>query len=442
MFKKIYFRLALLSYYFKKNYFFLILGLIIGITIFIYKDKFNQINQLSFFNTKYVGVSGLYTPKNLPNEIQSLISTGLTVNSENDKPQPSNIVESITITNDNKTYLIKIKNNIYWHDGKKLTANDIRYDIAATTQKVIDNQNISITTNQTFAPLLSILEKPLYRKNFIGLGQNKIIKITYKYGYINTLILKNISNNYKTIYRFYQNDNELITAFKLGEIKEIKTTLLPNDIEKWNKIKINKTIDSNNKYLAIFLNTEKIANKQTRQAMAYATPKSKDRNERAMSPISPSSWAYNSSIKEYNLNPTRAKELFEQNKIDSINLVVTSRQLLSTAEEIKKSWNDIFGINVNITVPLQIDYQIADAILAYGGIPNDPDQYLYWHSTQSNTNVTRLNNSRIDKLLEEGRQTFDLITRKQIYQEFQKYLLEECPAIFLSYPTVYSISRL
>jgi peptide/nickel transport system substrate-binding protein len=442
MFKKIYFRLAILSYYFKKNYLFLILGLIIGTTSFIYRNKFNQITQLPFFNTKYVGISGLYTSKNLPYEIQSLISSGLTINSDNEKPQPSNIVESITITNDNRTYLIKIKNNIFWHDGKKLTAADINYDIAATTQKVIDNQNLSITTNQVFAPLLSLLEKPLYRKNFIGLGPNKVLKITYKYGYINTLTLQNITNNYKTVYHFYQNDDELLIAFKLGEIQEIETTLLPSDIEKWNKIKINKTIESNKKYLAVFFNTEKITNKQTRQALTYATPKAKDRNERAMSPISPSSWAYNSSIKEYNLNPTRAKELFEPNKIDSINLIVTNRQLLSTAEEIKKSWHDILGINVNITVPVQIDYQNADAILAFGGIPNDPDQYPYWHSTQSDTNVTRLNNSRIDKLLEEGRQTFDLITRKQIYQEFQKYLLEECPAIFLSYPTVYSISRL
>jgi ABC-type transport system substrate-binding protein len=442
MFKKLYFRIAILSYYLKKNYIFLILGLIIGISTFIYRNQFTQIKKLPIFNTKYVGVGGLYTFKNLPNEIQSLISTGLTINSENNKPQASNIVESITITNDNKTYLIKIKNNIYWHDGKKLTTNDIQYDIAATTQKIIDNQNISITTNQTFAPLLSLLEKPIYRKNFIGLGQNKIIKITYKYGYINTLTLQNISNKYKTVYRFYQNDNELITAFKLGEIQEITTTLLPNDIEKWNKIKINKTIDSNNKYLAVFFNTERISNKQARQALAYATPKAKDRNERALSPISPSSWAYNPSIKEYNFNPTRAKELFEPNKIESINLIVTNRQLLSIAEEIKKSWQENLGVNVNITIPIQIDYQNTDAILAYGGIPNDPDQYLYWHSTQTNTNVTRLNNSRIDKLLEEGRQTFDLITRKQIYQEFQKYLLEESPVIFLSYPTVYSISRL
>jgi ABC-type transport system substrate-binding protein len=68
---------------------------------------------------------------------------------------------------------------------------------------------------------------------------------------------------------------------------------------------------------------------------------------------------------------------------------------------------------------------------ATGRRGSDPDQYLFWHSTQTKTNLTQTNNPKIDKLLEEGRQTFDQQERKKIYQEFQKILLEECPAIFL-----------
>jgi len=43
--------------------------------------------------------------------------------------------------------------------------------------------------------------------------------------------------------------------------------------------------------------------------------------------------------------------------------------------------------------------------------------------------------------LEEGRQTFDTQERKRIYFDFQRYLLEESPAIFISYPTFYNITR-
>jgi peptide/nickel transport system substrate-binding protein len=114
---------------------------------------------------------------------------------------------------------------------------------------------------------------------------------------------------------------------------------------------------------------------------------------------------------------------------------------LSTAEEIKNAWQSILGLNTVITMENQIDINNFEAVLSYGSIPHDPDQYLFWHSTQLETNVTKLNNSRIDKLLEEGRLSFNPQERKQIYQDFQKYLLEESPAIFLSYPTKFTITR-
>jgi len=70
----------------------------------------------------------------------------------------------------------------------------------------------------------------------------------------------------------------------------------------------------------------------------------------------------------------------------------------------------------------------------------DPDQYFMWHSSQS-TNFTHYKNTRIDSLLEKGRKTLDLEERRTIYQEFQQYLLEDPPAIFLRYLNNYSIAR-
>ncbi|MDD3003068.1 MAG: hypothetical protein PHS06_04355, partial [Candidatus Shapirobacteria bacterium] len=200
--------------------------------------------------------------------------------------------------------------------------------------------------------------------------------------------------------------------------------------------------ETNEKYSSIFFNTQKINNKQLRQAIAYATPKTKDQNERCLGPISPESWAYNPNIKEYNFDATRAKELFQNNKIDSINLIVGDRRLLSVAEDIKKSWESILGLKTNISIINQIDTENFDAILTYGSIPHDPDQYLFWHSTQiGKSNLTKLNDSRIDKLLEDGRFAIDQIERKEIYQDFQKYLLEESPTIFLAFPNTYTINR-
>jgi len=442
MFKKLYFKFALINYFIRKNWFYLVFGAFVGSSLVVFRDDLTKIKNLPIFQTKYIGIAGLYTTSNLPDNITDLITYGLTSYTENNKTINSPVVESIREEDNNHRYLIKLKSNILWHNGKKLTTSDINYEIPGAVIKSVDNTTLMITTPNLFAPLLSTLNQPLFKKNLIGLGPNKILKIEYRDGYIKSLVLQNIKTDNKIIYKFYISDTDLITAYKLGEVSIIETNLLPADAEKWNHSTIDQKIDANKKYLAIFFNTEKLNDKQIRQALAYATPKSKDKHERALSPISPNSWAYNPSIKEYLYNPTRAKELLADTDLGTIKIAVTDRQLLDIAENIKKAWHDNLGTNVITEVVNKIDPQNFDAFLAYGGIPNDPDQYLFWHSTQTKTNLTKFNNSRIDKLLEEGRQTFDPIARKTIYQDFQKYLLEECPAIFLSYPTTYTISRL
>ena len=70
----------------------------------------------------------------------------------------------------------------------------------------------------------------------------------------------------------------------------------------------------------------------------------------------------------------------------------------------------------------------------------DPDQYTLWHSGQMN-NITNYKNLRIDKLLEDGRQTVDIQSRIKIYADFQKYLLDDAPATFLYFPDIYTVTR-
>ena len=72
--------------------------------------------------------------------------------------------------------------------------------------------------------------------------------------------------------------------------------------------------------------------------------------------------------------------------------------------------------------------------------PPDPDQYFLWHSEQP-TNFTRYKNTRIDSLLEKGRKTLDQQERTTIYQEFQQFLLEDPPAIFLRHLQSFELQR-
>ena len=444
MFNKLHFKIAYLISFIKRKILFILITIgVIFCAIFFRKEIINFAN-LPIFKQESIGIEGIYTIKNLPDNIANQISYGLTVNSENDKASISPIVESLSVENENKDYIFTLKDNIFWHNGKKLIANDIDYSsISGITIDVLNENQIKVSLEKEFSPILSVLSKPLFKKNTIGLGQYKIKKYSLQEGHLKTLYLNPTKDDIpKLVYNFYQNETDLINAYKLGDVDQIKITSLPEELSKWSNSKITQKIETNEKYSAIFFNTQKINNKQLRQALAYATPKTKDKNEQCLGPISPESWAYNPSIKEYNFNATRAKELFEKNKIDSINLIVGDRRLLSVAEDIKKSWESVLDLKTNISIINQIDTENFDAILTYGSIPHDPDQYLFWHSTQiGKSNLTKLNDSRIDKLLEDGRFAVDQIERKEIYQDFQKYLLEESPAIFLAYPDTYTITR-
>lgn len=443
MFTKIHFKIEYLFSFIKRRIFIILIGISLGFCAIFFRNEIVKFINLPIFKKQKIGIEGIYTIKNIPEEIINKTSYGLTVNSENDKTALSPIVESLNVENDNKDYIFTLKNDIFWHNGKKLISSDVDYSmITGIKVTPLSENKLKISLEKEFSPVLSVLSKPLFKKNTIGLGQYKIKKYTLQEGHLKTLYLVPIKDNLpRIIYRFYQNENDLINAYKLGDVDEIKISTLSDELSNWSKSKITQKIETNNKYSAIFFNTQRISNKQLRQALAYATPKTKDRNERCLGPISPESWAYNPSIKEYNFNTTRAKELFEPNKIENINLVVGDRRLLPMAEEIKKSWESILKLKTTVTIENQIDTENFDAILTYGSIPHDPDQYLFWHSTQTKSNLTKLDNSRIDKLLEEGRFVTDQLERKNIYQDFQKYLLEESPAIFLSYPNTYTISR-
>lgn len=441
--KKIRFFFEYFAYYLKTYSLVIFLGIVTGSLIYSQRSSLGQLVRDITTRPISLGSEGLYTTTKPPLSLANLISFGITTISENGKPLPSPIVEAIDVGDDGLTYTIHFKNDLYWHNGRKFRTSDLKLNISGAKTSTPSPDTLVINLDSQFAPLLSHLSQPIfYNKSLVGLGDYKATDIVLQDGYLKSVRLVSVNNQHDWLtYRFYPNNTDLINGFKLGEVNQVNSSSLDPKLATLKNIRISPEV-ATDKYLAIFLNTAKFTDKSLRQALAYATPKTNDNNKRCLSPISPNSWAYNPQVKPYNYNPTRAKELIPKEHPPEINLLVTDRQLLATAEIIKKSWQDNLSIQVKITTdtqqPSSGDF---DAILAYGSIPIDPDQYSFWHSTQLNSNITHLKNSRIDKLLEEGRLKPDQLTRKQIYYDFQKFLLEESPVVFLEFPTNYTISR-
>jgi peptide/nickel transport system substrate-binding protein len=84
-----------------------------------------------------------------------------------------------------------------------------------------------------------------------------------------------------------------------------------------------------------------------------------------------------------------------------------------------------------------IDKRNFEAVLLGWTITPDPDQYDIWHSSKTGVkefNFISYKNPEVDRLLEEGRHTFDQAERQKCYYRLQEILAEDQPYTFLYVP--------
>jgi len=419
----------------------IILGFIVGIGTFFFIYKvFNFPRE----NIERIGLVGKFTVQELPYEIQRLVGGGLTKINPDGSVEPD-MAESWEVKNDGKEYWFKIKDNLFWQDKKPLTAFDINLKFTDVAITVIDKKTIKFLLKEPFSPFPTILIKPIFKKGLVGTGEYRFKSIKKNGQIVEKIVLVPVKNKNKPkmVFRFYPTEVAARIGFKLGEIDILREIVRPEELLKWKNVEISPQVKFN-RFVVVFFNTNdpKLGDKSNRQALAYAIKKRW--KPRALNSIDPSSWAYNQDVKPYNYDQENAKKLLEnttngENKesLKEIELSTLS-SLLPVAEEIKKDW-EALGITTKIRV-VSAPSDDFQALLATQEVPPDPDQYFFWHSTQA-TNISNYKSPKIDKLLEDGRKEQDQEKRKNIYQDFQKFLVEETPVAFLFHPTVYTISK-
>jgi peptide/nickel transport system substrate-binding protein len=285
------------------------------------------------------------------------------------------------------------------------------------------------------------VSRPVFKKDFIGLGPNKVAGVKRNGEFIDEVTVQK-SDNQKIKFRFYRTSADLITAFKLGEVDEIWGLTSLSALSNWEKIEIIPKLNFDI-YSAVFFNTAdaSLANKSFRQALIYAIPGKPAGDKRALSPISPLSFAYNPGVKPYETNPQLAADLLKESLAGGAPPAIeltTTLPFLDQAEEIANAWNQI-GVKTDVKVAAAVPENFQTLLVGQER-PADPDQYSLWHSTQK-SNITRYSSPKIDKLLEDGRRTMNENKRLEIYRDFQRFLVEDSPAAFLEHLTTYNIRR-
>jgi peptide/nickel transport system substrate-binding protein len=218
-------------------------------------------------------------------------------------------------------------------------------------------------------------------------------------------------------------------------------------------------------YLGFRLSHPFFTDKRVRQAIAHAADKKAlidgvllGLGREATGPYKPGTWAYNPNVRKYPHDPVRAKALLaEAGWKEKDGVLVKDGQPFEftvltnagndarakTAAILQQNLAEV-GIRMKIrTVEWAafinefIDKRKFDSVILGWNITPDPDQFDIWHS--SKTGPKELNhvgfaNPEVDRLLDEGRSTFDIEKRKKAYFRIQEILAEEQPYVFLYVP--------
>jgi len=373
------------------------------------------------------------------------------------------LADTWTVSEDGLIYTIKLKDNQYWSNGKKITSDDLIYtsfkspELSYVSTDKIDDLTVRFTLPNKYAPFLSLLvigvmpvdaeEKgnPLMP---VSSDDFRVAHVEKSGSFINRVTLVTSSNDYqikKIIFNFYPNDEELKIGAKLGEIDGfISETACCDDLQNFEDYKY----PVQGVYYALYFNLrkEKLDDIELRRKMLKVLPIEDLVYEYGITvqgPISRSTFT----------DKTLPFDMYDENFEDDLEKleieikVPDEKKHVRLAENILKMWEDKLNIEVTI-VKVDPKNFVSDVIetrdfevLLYGQeVGRDPDRYVLWHSAQKdppNLNLSGFEQIRADRALEEGRNELDNDKRVVHYNEFQKVLNEQVPAIFLYHPYIH-----
>ncbi len=269
--------------------------------------------------------------------------------------------------------------------------------------------------------------------------------------------------------KFYPSEDAMIQAYNTAEIQSL-AFVSPENLRKLQfKSRLAIRRIKLPRYFAAFINqsqSKALADKNIRLALNYATDRKAilkrvldDNGVIVNSPLIGGILDINPDVKSYEYDLDTAKKILaadgwanpNANGIltkgkDTLAITITTStwpELATVAGLLKDQWKNA-GVDVTIqTLPIsQLQQTIKERayqMLLFGEILNiDPDPFSLWHSSQKRDpglNLALYDNKTADGILEDARQTLNPLDRAKKYDDFQKLVIEDVPAIFLYSPS-------
>lgn len=422
------------------------------------------------------------------------------------------------VSPDGKVYTVTLRENARFHDGRMVTADDVVFTIAKTQDPVIkssaranwdgvgvealDPRTVRFTLKAPYTPFiknltLGILPKHLWEKvsseefpfsnlntSPIGSGPFKVGRITrtpagipasYELGAFGDYT-QGVPYLTQVTVRFYQNENELVSALKRREI-DAASDLSPTTLLKLAGFTIKHA--PLNRVFGVFFNQNQssvLRDKDVRQALRESIdkqalitevlsgygvalegpvpptilhlPLSEQRLEapsdlalRAREELLKKGWkeGKNGILQKTSRSGRNAQTVTLSFSLSTGNIP----ELRAAAEFLRATWSRM-GAQVNIKIFDQGDLsqnvirpRKYDALFFGEVVGRELDLFAFWHSSQRNDpglNIALYANSNADKLLEQLRETVQVAQRMDLYEQFNAELEKDIPALFLYAP--------
>lgn len=418
---------------------------------------------------------------------EQLYSSLLTLEYSTNKVK-SDLAESWTQVDPN-TVEFKLRQGVTFHSGRELTADDVKYTWErlgnakltvplrnyigpGAEAQVIDKYTVRLRNEPVYAPLLSvvadrrptaIVDRDVVEKNGdlqnadAGSGPFKLVEYTPDV----RVVLEKNGGYYepdlpildRIEFRIIPDEQARIAAIRAGEVdltvlKDPKTAGVLRD----EKDIVLSSVPSFWRSTPVINTRHKpLDDVRVRQALSYAT----DRQEIISTvllgdgvptgPIPPgeTTWALPldaGNFPTYQYNPDMARQLLKEAGADGVRLGIQAAPAyapdIPTAQVLQAQWKKV-GIDLQVQ---QMEWAAVlkaqqdgtfDLNLTFNTNRPDPDTYVSVAESRFAQNYGKYNNPQMDALIQKGRTSTDLATRKQIYNDVQRLFATEVPNLYL-----------
>ncbi len=396
------------------------------------------------------------------------------------------IAKSWEVSEDGLVYTFEIRDNILWNDGKKLTAEDVKFtfdyykdhppvsnslissdEYIIKESEVVDGNKVEITVNNpeenniVKIGFMRIIPKHIWENvedptsfegegNLVGCGPYTMTEYNSEQG----------------IYRFEEFEDYWGLKQKVNVIEwvPVSDSILAFENEEIDIIRVSSDIlakyknDTEYKVLSkhsyhtykLMMNMERreeFLDVNVRKAIAYAINREEliDKVERGSAVIGSMGYVpeihpfYNDSIKKYDYNPEKAKELLNGKEFSFKLLIGNSEKEVKLAELMKITLAEA-GIDIKVE---SVDSKSRDAVVKdnnyelvlinYGGLGGDPGYLkdIYGSNGKGSSALPGYTNKEIEELAQQQQIQMDNDKRKNMIFKLQELIAEDVPMVVI-----------